>query len=31
MEQKFAAAGAAALADGRVFADAKDYATSRSN
>jgi quercetin dioxygenase-like cupin family protein len=31
MEQKFAAAGAAALADGRGFADAKDYATSRSN
>jgi quercetin dioxygenase-like cupin family protein len=29
MEQKFAAAGAAALADGKSFADADNYATSR--
>jgi quercetin dioxygenase-like cupin family protein len=31
MEQKFASAGAAATAAGRGFADADDYATSRSS
>jgi quercetin dioxygenase-like cupin family protein len=31
MEQKFASAGAAAIADGRGFADADDYAISRSS
>lgn len=31
MEQKFAAAGAAAVAAGRSFADAEDYAASRSS
>ena len=30
MEQKFAAAGAAAIAGGKGFADADDYAASRS-
>ena len=30
MEQKFAAAGAAAIEGGKSFADADDYATSRS-
>jgi hypothetical protein len=31
MEQKFAAAGAEAIAGGKSFADADDYATSRAN
>jgi quercetin dioxygenase-like cupin family protein len=31
MEQNFAAAGAAAIAGGNSFADAEDYATSRSS
>jgi len=31
MEQKFAAAGAVAIAGGKTFADADDYATSRSS
>jgi hypothetical protein len=31
MEQMFAAAGAAAIAGGKGFADADDYATSRAS